>query len=177
MSEGNIVYNLLRSSDILWGNELSGTAQKIVCSRVWAKPIISSKAFARIFKPGHTYTLSYTVKVIEPAPGTYRREDRYGVTLYSPSGMHGIEDTLKYHDNPSAGDTFRMSGTFTATDDFPGDARILAYSDLSRDKSETLQMGIVEIDDLMIVEGSTPAAWAPAEGEALTADGGGWRHD
>ena len=167
------VYNLLRSDDILWVGDVTGTAQRITLSHIWARPLISSKAFARIFKPGHTYTLSYTVKVIEPAPGTYRREDRYGVTLHSPSGMHGIKDTLWYHDNPSAGDTSHMSGTFTVADDFPGDVKILAYSDLSRDKSNNLQMGIAEVDDLMIVEGSTPAAWAPAEGETLTADGGG----
>jgi len=66
-----------------------------------------------------------------------------------------------------------MSGTFTASDEFPGDVMMLAYSDLSRDSSNNLQPGIVEIDDLMIVDGSTPAAWAPAEGETLTADGGG----
>ena len=171
------VYNLLRSDDILWAGDITGTAQRITLSHIWARKLISSEAFARIFKPGHTYTLSYTVKVIEPAPGTYRREDRYGVTLYSPSGMHGIKDTLMYHDNPSAGDTSHMSGTFTAADDFPGDVSILAYSDLSRDSSNDMQIGIVEIDDLMIVEGTTPAAWAPAEGETLAADGGGWRHD
>lgn len=33
------------------------------------------------------------------------------------------------------------------------------------------------VGEVMMVEGSTPAAWAPAEGETLTADGGGWRHD
>ena len=177
MSEGNTVYNLLRSSDISWGNAslgtFSGTAQKIVCSHIWGDQIISSKAFARIFKPGHTYTLSYTVKIIELAPDTYRRSDRYGVRLYSPSGIHDINNMLWYHDNPSAGDTFHMSGTFTAADDFPGDVKILAYAGYSRDESNTPHIGVVEIDDLMIVEGSTPAAWAPAEGETLTADGGG----
>lgn len=177
MSEGNTVYNLLRSSDILWGDKITGTAQRITLSHIWANKLISSKAFARIFKPGHTYTLSYTVKVIEPAPGTYRRDERYGVTLYSPSGMHGIKGTLVYHGNPSAGDTFHMSGTFTAADSYPGDVMMLAYSDYARDESGAMHTGIVEIDDLMIVEGSTPAAWAPAEGETLTADGGGRRHD
>lgn len=166
------VYNLLRSDDILWAGDVTGTAQRITLSHVWARRLISSEAFARIFKPGRTYTLSYSGKVIEPAPDTAYREDRFGVTLH-PTGILGVVNTLEYHRNPPTGYTFRVSKTFTTPDAYPGDVRILAYSDYSRDESGTPHQGIVEIDDLMIVEGSTPAAWAPAEGETLTADGGG----
>ena len=68
--------NLLRSDDILWAGDITGTAQRITLSHIWARKLISSEAFARIFKPGHTYTLSYSGKVIEPAPDTGYREDR-----------------------------------------------------------------------------------------------------
>lgn len=172
------VYNLLRSDDILWAGDITGTAQRITLSHVWAKQLISSKAFARIFKPGHTYTLSYSGKVIEPAPDKADREDYFGILLYSSADQRNRFDTLEYHRNPPAGYTFHISRTFTASDKYPGDVRMLAYSDYSRDESGAVHLGIVEIDDLMIVEGSTPAAWAPAEGETLTADvGGGWRDD
>ena len=173
MSEGNTVYNLLRSRDILWAGDITGTAQRITLWHVWARKLISSEAFARIFKPGHTYTLSYSGKVIEPAPDTAYREDRFGVMLYSPADWRKGFDVLEYHDNPPAGYTFHKSMTFTTSDSYPGDVKILAYSDYSRDESGAAHQGIVEISDLMIVEGSTPAAWAPAEGETLTADGGG----
>lgn len=167
------VYNLLRSSDILWAGDITGTAQRITLSHVFASQLISSEAFARIFKPGHTYTLSYSGKVIEPAPDTAHREDRFGVMLYSFADQRNGFDVLEYHGNPPAGYTFHKSKTFTTSDSYPGDVKILAYSDYSRDESGAAYQGIVEIDDLMIVEGSTPAAWAPAEGETLTADGGG----
>lgn len=169
------VYNLLRSSDILWGDSFSGTAQKIVCSRVWVTPIISSEAFARIFKPGHTYTLSCQYKLIEPAPGTYYREDRFGLLIHESSSATDVS-FLHYHDNPTADYTVRISQTFTLADDLPSNARLVAYSDFSKDENGVKHQGILEISDLMIVEGSTPAAWAPAEGETITADGGG-RHD
>lgn len=167
------VYNLLRSDDILWAGDITGTAQRITLWHVWVRQLISSEAFARIFKPGHTYTLSYSGKVIEPAPDTAYREDRFGIWLYSSANWCDVFDMQEYHDNPPTGYTFRVSRTFTIPDAYPGDVKILVYSDYSRDESGARHQGIVEIDDLMIVEGSTPAAWAPAEGEALTADGGG----
>ena len=168
------VYNLLRSSDILWAGDITGTAQRITLSHIWARQLISSEAFARIFKPGHTYTLSYSGKVIEPAPDTAYREDRLGFALYTSAGGWSKSFSVwEYHDNPPAGYTFHKSRTFTTFDSYPGDVEMLAYSDYSRDENGVGHKGIVEISDLMIVEGSTPAAWAPAEGEALTADGGG----
>lgn len=173
-AEGETVYNLLRSDDILWAGAITGTAQRITLSHAFANQLISSEAFARIFKPGHTYTLSYSGKVIEPAPDTAYREDRFGIILYSPAGGWSKSfDVQEYHDNPPAGYTFHKSKTFTTPDSYPGDVRMLTYSGYSRDESGAAHQGIVEIDDLMIVEGSTPAAWAPAEGETLTADGGG----
>lgn len=172
MSGGNTVYNLLRSRDILWGNKFSGTAQKIVCSHVWVKPIISSEAFARIFKPGHTYTLSCQYKIIEPAPDTYYREDRFGLLIHENSFTTNVSFLHCLDGSPTAGYTARISNTFTLAANLPSDIRLVAYSDYSRDENGVIHQGIIEISDLMIVEGSTPAAWAPAEGETLTADGG-----
>ena len=172
MSDGNTVYNLLRSRDILWGNKFSGTAQKIVCSHVWVQPIISSEAFARIFKPGHTYTLSSQYKIIEPAPDTYHREDRFGLLIHENSFTTDVP-FLRIQNNPTAGYTARISKTFTLAANLPSDIGLVAYSDYSRDENGVSHTGILEISDLMIVEGDTPAAWAPAEGETLTADGGG----
>lgn len=176
MGDSETVYNLLRSGDILWAGDITGTAQRITLSHVWGIKLISSEAFARIFKPGHTYTLSYSGKVIEPAPDTAYREDRLGVRLYSYADTSKGFDVMEYHNNPPAGYTFHKSKTFTTFDSYPRGVWILAYSDYSRDESGVRYMGVLEISDLMIVEGSTPAAWAPAEGEALTADGG-WRND
>ena len=164
MSEEYHVYNLLRSSDILWGNSFSGTAQKIVCSRVWVTPIISSEAFARIFKPGHTYTLSCQYKIIEPAPDTYHREDRFGLLIHENTFAADVS-FLHYHDNPTAGYTVRISNTFTLAANLPSDIQLVAYSDFSKDENGVRHLGVLEISDLMIVEGSTPAAWAPAECE------------
>lgn len=70
--------------------------------------------------------------------------------------------------------------SYTVSADVPAGTNLPqghAYIQPFDDKTFTVaDGGYARVDHLMMSIGQ-PAAWAPAEGETLTADGGGWRHD
>ena len=143
----------------------------------------------------------------ELGPGTYRVGlSKYGfalatdlkqgdviylschIALKSVTGLNriGFEPVIKgqyagcWLANPTGDFDGIITKSYTVSADVPAGTNLLqagAYIQPFRGKTFTVaDGGYVRVDHLMMSIGQ-PAAWAPAEGETLTADGGGWRHD
>ena len=114
---------------------------------------------------GHVYTFSVCVK-IEPG-----QKQSLGLHL---TYMNNINDTYLsdsevdglYYVEVIGGDWHVISHTFNVT-----------ASKYARPRVEATGDFVLSVCAYMLVEGDTPAAWAPADGETLTADAGGENYE
>lgn len=116
---------------------------------------------------GHTYTFSACVKV---EPGQYHpigifvtHSDPVNDTYLANSE---VDYTGSQAFNVADGEWHVISHTVTVMASKSAKLRVEAYGDFT-----------LSVCAYMLVEGTEPAAWAPAEGETLTADAVGGRYE
>lgn len=169
------IYNLLKPSDISWWeNTVIGlSSQNIQIKSAWAKPIVNHHKLLEIFSPGKTYTISYKERIDRlPNKGSLS-EHRSGLYLYCVSdSSKNIGVYCNFNTYTTIGEEAVSITTVKIPDPIPENYVLLGYTIIYDDNGKKYY-GDVTISDLMIVEGSEPAAWAPSAEEEISVGGGG----
>lgn len=171
------IYNLLKPSDISWGNTVIGlSSQNIQMKSAWATTIINHQKLLEIFSPGKTYTISYKERIDRlPNKGSLS-EHRSGLRLYCVSdSSKNIDVYCNFNWTRIQPEEAVSITTVKIPDPIPENYVLLGYAIIYDDNGKKY-FGDVTISDLMIVEGSEPAAWAPSAEEEISV-GGGWSND
>jgi hypothetical protein len=131
----------------------------------WANTVMSNSQIKTYFKPSTTYTITAKYTLIQGS-NLPQYDMNVGFNFYSPatgSILFGTTHSLLQH-----GDVVNISSTFTTPADF-ADKTLLLYTSRYADAT-TAEVGIVQMENLKIEEGSNDTPWSISTSDSSSPD-------
>ena len=159
---GNI--QIVESGKNKWNNNLvtnvvTKNTDGFTITNIWANGVLENQNVLKTFKPNTKYTIKIKRKILDK-PTTIGSNTTYDLVLYKPGAWYPLDDYKKYETN--VGDVITTYRTITTPADL-SDYRVLCYSFFGNNNGSTNYRGLgsVEIQEIMVVEGSYTAETFP----------------
>ena len=147
-----------------WNNDLitdvvTKNTDGFTITNIWANGVLENQNVLKTFKPNTKYTIKIKRKILDK-PTTIGSNTTYDLVLYKPGAWYPLDDYKKYETN--VGDVITTYRTITTPADL-SDYRVLCYSFFGNNNGSTNYRGLgsVEIQEIMVVEGSYTAETFP----------------
>lgn len=147
-----------------WNNDLitnivTKNTDGFTITNIWANGVLENQNVLKTFKPNTKYTIKIRRKILDK-PTTIGSNTTYDLVLYKVGAWYPLDEYSKYETN--VGDVITTYRTITTPADL-SDYRVLCYSFFGNNNGSTNYRGLgsVEIQEIMVVEGSYTAETFP----------------